>query len=145
MIAILPQMYSRDFVDFLFVTTFNFEMMFFYKWRSQFNIPDFYKITNKLDPGVQFIFEEITTNIKFLDIYLKIINSAVTYLLFTIKESAKLLAIRAKNLLTCQCALRAYVLTCQRSLRAYVPTHQRALHAYVFTCQRTFRAYVLTW
>ena len=145
MIAILPQIYSRDFVDCLFVTTFDFEMMLFYKWRRQFNIPDFYKITNELDPGVQFIFEEIVINIKFLDIYLKIINSAVTYRLFTIKKSAKLLTIRAKNLFTCQCALRAYVLTCQRSLRAYVPTHQRALHAYVFTCKRTFRAYVLTW
>ena len=57
-------------------------MMFFFKLRRQFNIPDFYQITNEFDPGVQFIFEEITTNIKFLDICLKKINSAVHYLLF---------------------------------------------------------------
>ena len=65
--------------------------------------------------------------------------------------------------LTCQCALRAYVLranlscvltwsrinvpcmlTCQRTLRAYVLTCQHALLAYVFICQRVFRVYVLT-
>ena len=30
-------------------------------------------------------------------------------------ESAKLLALRAQNVLTCQCVLRADVLTCQRA------------------------------
>ena len=33
-------------------------------------------------------------------------------------KAAKLRVIRAKNVLTCQRALRAYVLTCQRALRA---------------------------
>ena len=47
-------------------------------------------------------------------------------------EAAKLLALHAKNILTCQRVLRAYVLTCQRALRAYVPT---CLVAYVLTCQ----------
>ena len=51
-------------------------------------------------------------------------------------ESAKLRALRAKNVLTCQCVLRAYVLSCQRALRAYVPMRQRVLRAYVLTCQR---------
>ena len=41
-------------------------------------------------------------------------------------ESAKLRALRPKNVLTYQRALRAYVLTCQRALRAYVLTCQRA-------------------
>ena len=55
-------------------------------------------------------------------------------------ESTKL---RAKNVLTCQRAVRTYVLTCQRALRAYVLTCQRALGAYMLTCQRALRAYVL--
>ena len=59
-------------------------------------------------------------------------------------ESAKLRAMRAKNVLTCQRALCDYVLTCQRALRAYVFTCQHALRVYVLTCQRAFRAYVLT-
>ena len=37
-------------------------------------------------------------------------------------ESAKLRALRAKNVLACQRALRAYVLTCLRVFHAYVPT-----------------------
>ena len=59
-------------------------------------------------------------------------------------ESAKLRALRTKDVLTCLRALPAYVLTCQCALRAYVLTCQRALHAYVLTCQRVLRAYVLT-
>ena len=45
-------------------------------------------------------------------------------------------ALRAKNVLTCQRVLRAYVLKCQHALRAYVFTCQRAMRAYVLTCQR---------
>ena len=50
-------------------------------------------------------------------------------------ESTKLRALRAKNVLTCQRAVRTYVLTCQSALRAYVLTCQRALGAYMLTCQ----------
>ena len=46
-------------------------------------------------------------------------------------KSAKLRVIRAKNVITCQRALRAYILTCQRALRAYVLT---CLRAHVPTC-----------
>ena len=53
-------------------------------------------------------------------------------------------ALRAKNVLTSQRVLRAYVLKCQHTLRAYVFTCQRALRSYVLTCQCALRAYVLT-
>ena len=66
------------------------------------------------------------------------------FIFCAVLESAKLRALRAKNVLTCQCALRAYVLTCQRALRAYVHTCQRASRAYVLICQCALRAYVLT-
>ena len=59
-------------------------------------------------------------------------------------ESAKLRALRAKNVLTRQRPLRVYVLTCQRNLHTYVLTCVRALHAYVLTCQRALRAHVTT-
>ena len=59
------------------------------------------------------------------------------------EQSATLRALRAKNVLTCQRALRACVLTCQRAFRAYVLTFQRPLRAYVLTCQRALRAQVL--
>ena len=43
------------------------------------------------------------------------------------KESAQLRALRAKNVLTCQRALRALVLTYQRALGAHVLKFQHAL------------------
>ena len=60
-------------------------------------------------------------------------------------ESAKLRALRTKNVLACQRALRAYVLTCQRVLPAYVLTCKRALRAYTLTCLRVLRAFVFTY
>ena len=51
----------------------------------------------------------------------------------SLNRSAKLRALRAKNLLTCQRALRAYVLM-----------YQRVMHAYVFMCLAWLRAHVLT-
>ena len=49
-------------------------------------------------------------------------------------ESAKLRALRAKKVLPCQRALRAYVLTWLRALRAYVFTCLRVLRACVLSC-----------
>ena len=49
--------------------------------------------------------------------YQELFCSAQNHHLFK-QESAKLRATRAKNVLTCQSVLRAYVLTCQRALRA---------------------------
>ena len=45
----------------------------------QFNIQDFYKIMNELDPDLQFIFKELTKNINFLDKSLKIINNKLHF------------------------------------------------------------------
>ena len=42
----------------------------------------------------------------------------VNFLASSLSESAKLRKLHAKNVLTCQLALRAYVFTCQRALRA---------------------------
>ena len=58
------------------------------------------------------------------------------------EQSATLRALRAKNVLTCQRALRACVLTCQRAFRAYVLTCQRALRAQVLMCLACLRAHV---
>ena len=61
-----------------------------------------------------------------------------------LKESAKLCALPAKDMLACQRALHAYVraympcmLTCLGALHAHVPTCLACLHAYmlcVLTC-----------
>ena len=79
MFAILPQIYPKDFVDFFIRNYFRFLDDVFHKWLIQFNIQDFYKIMNELDSDLQFIFEELTKNISFLDINLKIINCILMY------------------------------------------------------------------
>ena len=50
---------------------------------------------------------------------------------YILRESAKFRATRAKNVLTCQRAFRAYVPTCLHVLRAHVPT---CLARYLATC-----------
>ena len=60
-------------------------------------------------------------------------------------EQVILRALRAKNVLTCQRALRTYVLTYQRALRAYVVMCQRALSAYVPMCLACVRAHMQTY
>ena len=49
-------------------------------------------------------------------------------------KSVKLRVIRAKNVITCQRALRAYVLTRKRALRAYVITCSRANVSCILIC-----------
>ena len=74
MFVILPQIYPKDFVAFSIRNYFRFLDDVFHKWLMQFNIQDFYKVMNELDPDLQFIFEKLNKNINFLDINLKIIN-----------------------------------------------------------------------
>ena len=59
-------------------------------------------------------------------------------------ESAKLRALRAKNVLTCQRVLRAYVLTCLAWLRAHVSTCYTCSRANMPTCFACLGAHVLT-
>ena len=77
--AILPQIYPKDFVHFFIRNYFLFLDDVFHKWLIQFNIQDFYKLMNELDPDLQFIFKEFTKNINFLDINLKIINKKLHF------------------------------------------------------------------
>ena len=53
-----------------------------------------------------------------------------------IKESAKLRALHAKNVLACQLALHAYVLACSRANVPCVLTYSRAKVPCLFTCSR---------
>ena len=66
MFAALPQIYPKDFADFFIGNYFRFLGDVVHKWLLQFNFQDFYEIIKELDPDLQFIFEEHTTNINFL-------------------------------------------------------------------------------
>ena len=65
MFAILPHIYPKGFIDFFIRNYLRFLDDVFHKWLMQFNIQDFYKIINELDPDLQFIFEELNTKQKF--------------------------------------------------------------------------------
>ena len=75
-------------------------------------------------------------------LYLVII--IIMFSLAFIKESAKLRALRAKNVLACQRALHAYVLTRSRANVPCVLTYSRANVPCVFTCSRANVPCVLT-
>ena len=61
-----------------------------------------------------------------------------------LRESAKLRALSAKNVLACQRALRAYVPTCLECLRGHVPTYPVCLRAHVPMCISAYEPWVLT-
>ena len=71
---ILPQIYVKDFVGSFIHNYFRFFDDVFHKWPIQINTQDLYRIINELDSDFRFIFEELKTNINFLNINLAIIN-----------------------------------------------------------------------
>ena len=79
MFTVLAQIYPKHFVGFFIRNYFRFLDDVFHKWLIQFNIQYFYKLMNELHPDLQFIFEELTKNINFLDINLKIINNKLHF------------------------------------------------------------------
>ena len=72
MFALLPQIYPRDFVDYFVRNYVRFFDDIFHTWLINFDIEPFYKLINKLDPDLKFVFEKLTTDINFLDINIKI-------------------------------------------------------------------------
>ena len=71
MLALLPQIYPRDFVEYFVRNYFRFLDNIFHTWLINFDIEPFYKLINELDPDLKFIFEKLTTDINFLDINIK--------------------------------------------------------------------------
>ena len=77
--VLLPQIYPKTLAEFFVYNYFQFLDDVFHKWMMQFNIQHFYKIMIELDPDLQLIFEESTSNINLLDINLKIINKQLYF------------------------------------------------------------------
>ena len=75
MFALLPQIYPKGFVDYFVSKYFRFLHDIFHTWLINFDIEPFYKLINELDPDLKFIFGELTTDINFLDINIKIVDN----------------------------------------------------------------------
>ena len=79
MFALLPQIYPRDFVGYFVRNYFRFLDDIFHTWLINFDIEPFYKLINKLDPDLKFIFEKLITDINFLDINIKIVDNQLHF------------------------------------------------------------------
>ena len=79
MLPLLPQIYPRDFVDYVVRNYFRFLDDIFQTWLINFDIEPFYKLINELDPDLKFIFEKRNTDINFLDINNKIVDNQLHF------------------------------------------------------------------
>ena len=57
MLALLPQLYPQDFVNFFIRNYFRFLDDVFHKWLDNFYSEPFYSMINNLNPDLKFIFE----------------------------------------------------------------------------------------
>ena len=69
MFALLPQTYPKDFIDCFVRNYFRFLDDIFHTWLTNFDIESFYKLINELDPDLKFIFEKLTTDLKYNSCY----------------------------------------------------------------------------
>ena len=77
--ALLPQIYPKHFVDFLFRNYFRFLDDIFHKWLENFDIKQFYDLVNSLDEDLKFIFENPSRTLNFLDIQSRIVNNTLVF------------------------------------------------------------------
>ena len=77
--ALLLQIYPQDFVDFLLQNYFRFLDNIFHKWLENFGTKQFYDLINSLDEDLEFIFENLSRTLNFLDIQLKIVNNTLVF------------------------------------------------------------------
>ena len=75
MLTLLPQIYSRDFVDYFVRNYFRFLDDIFHTWLINFDIEPFDKLIDGLDADLKFIFEKLTTDINFSDINIKTVDN----------------------------------------------------------------------
>ena len=77
--ALLPQIYTQDFVDFLLRNYVRFLDDIFHEWLENFDIKQFYDLINSLDEDLKFIFENPSRILNFLDIQLKIVSNTLVF------------------------------------------------------------------
>ena len=79
MFALLPTLYSQDFVDFFKRNYFRFLDGVFHKWLDNFDIELFYNMINNLDPDLKSIFENLYKSLNLLDINVRIVENNLVF------------------------------------------------------------------
>ena len=75
----LPDLFPANFVDFFIRNYFRFLDDLFHKWLLQFDIEQFESILNTLDPDLQFILEQITSSVHYLDVQVSVVNKELIF------------------------------------------------------------------
>ena len=79
MLALLPQLYPQDFVDYFIHNYFRFLGDIFHKWLENFDTEPFYNIIDNLDPDLKFISKNSSKSLNFLDINLQIVVNNLVF------------------------------------------------------------------
>ena len=76
---LLPQLYPKDFVDFLMRAFFRFLDDLIHKWLSRFDIQPLYHLLNSLDPDIKFIMDEIKDVSNYMDMTATVVEDMVVF------------------------------------------------------------------
>ena len=75
----LSEIFSRDVVEFFIKSYFRFLDDLNYKWKQNIDITPLWKLINELHPDIQFIFENLSSEVNFLDVKCTIDNNQIMF------------------------------------------------------------------
>lgn len=74
MFNVMPEVFPRDFVDYFIRNYFRFVDDVIHQWMADFDIDEFGRIINSLDPDIKFVMDQISQNVHYLDVNIKVVN-----------------------------------------------------------------------
>ena len=75
----LPEIFSRDAVEFSIKNYFRFLDDLNYKWKQNIDITPLWMLINELHPDIQLIFENLSSEVNFLDVKCTIDNNQIMF------------------------------------------------------------------
>ena len=79
MFRLLPQLYPRDFVDFVIRSFFRFLDDLFHEWLADFDIQPLYDLLNSLDPDIKFLLDAIREISNYLDVTVSKVDGRLVF------------------------------------------------------------------
>ena len=77
--VLLPEIYPKETVELFLRHYFRFLDDVKYRWPKHENIEKLWELFNSIDPNIKFIFENLSTNVNFLDVQCSIVNDKMTF------------------------------------------------------------------
>ena len=82
MFSLIPSIYLRDICDFFATNYLRFLDDVYYKWKTEVDIKPLLNLLNSIDPDIQFIFENLSTSVNFLDVNCTLNNDVLCFDIF---------------------------------------------------------------